>query len=524
MGLLGTPLFACAACCQTFTTLANFNGANAAFPNAPLVQWTDGRLYGTTEQGGVEQAGTVFGIDAQGNLTTVSLFDGVYGLVNPHSGLVLATYGNFYGTTFSGGFSSYGTIFEGTPSTGFIPLYQFCPETPCADGSNPVTPLVQATNSNLYGTAPAGSDGFGGTALFELNSSNAFSVLVGCCEDQVGGNLIQALNGDLYGFGSIAGAALYGGIVKIALDGSYTSVYTFTGPPSGSRPCGGLVQSANGDFYGVTENGGSMAGSRGYGTVFRMTPAGALTVLHRFRGADGSYPCGPLVEATDGNFYGATLSGGTYNYGTIFKITPAGVLTSLHTFDLTDGESPGPLVQATDGNFYGVADGGDDGYGTAFTIATGLAPFVRTLPSAGAIGTTVTILGTNLTGATKVTFNGIPSAFTVNSSATAITTTVPQARPLARSRSRRRAPPYPATPLFVSRIRGARFIPRGASAPTWYDYIDAPTKLDGGVYEGAGRLRGFRRRAAWSEHPRSDARRSPRQSAGSHCHGPGCQP
>ena len=97
-----------------------------------------------------------------------------------------------------------------------------------------------------------------------------------------------------------------------------------------------------------------------------------LTTLHSFNGTDGSQPNG-LAQATDGDFYGTTSDGGTNGgYGTVFKITPAGELTTLHSFGNTDGSGPNTLTQATDGNFYGTAfDGGDNDDGTVFRLDTG---------------------------------------------------------------------------------------------------------------------------------------------------------
>jgi uncharacterized repeat protein (TIGR03803 family) len=145
---------------------------------------------------------------------------------------------------------------------------------------------------------------------------------------------------------------------------------------------------------------------------------------------DGYEAYAGVIQGTDGNFYGETGAGGANSAGTVFSITPSGVLTTLHSFDVTDGEEPfGGLVQATDGEFFGTADGGGIncppfGCGTVFSLSVGLKPFVETLPTSGAVGTAVTILGSNLTGATGVRFNGIPAVFTVVSKSL-ITAAVP---------------------------------------------------------------------------------------------------
>jgi len=190
-----------------------------------------------------------------------------------------------------------------------------------------------------------------------------------------------------------------------------------------------VIQATDGNFYGTTAYGGY-----GYGTVFRLTPDGKLTTLHRFTsydGADGTYPYGGLIQATDGNFYGTTHYGGLYPYGTIFRITADGTLTTLHNFD--NGEEPEMgVMQATDGSLYGTTPyggvsfgcGSGFGCGTVFGLSVGLSPFVETQPTSGRTGTAVRILGTDLKAATSVTFSGTPAAFKVVSGSL-ISATVP---------------------------------------------------------------------------------------------------
>jgi uncharacterized repeat protein (TIGR03803 family) len=169
------------------------------------------------------------------------------------------------------------------------------------------------------------------------------------------------------------------------------------------------------------------------GTVFRITAGGKLTTLYDFCSqancTDGSYPNG-LVQATNGDFYGTTNQSGAYGAGTVFKITPAGTLTTLYNFcsqtNCADGAYPlAGLMQDTNGNLYGTTfEGGAYGLGTVFTLSVGLGPFVETQTTSGKVGAAVKILGTNLTGATSVTFNGTPALFTVVRPSE-ITTTVP---------------------------------------------------------------------------------------------------
>jgi uncharacterized repeat protein (TIGR03803 family) len=166
----------------------------------------------------------------------------------------------------------------------------------------------------------------------------------------------------------------------------------------------------------------------------KLTSTGKLTTLYTFCSqsgcADGDNPEGVLVQATDGNLYGTTAYGGAGGSGTLFEITPAGELTTLYSFcsqsGCTDGSFPWVgLVQGTNGDFYGTTTaGGAKNQGTVFSFSVGLGPFVETLPTFGNVGSAVNILGTNLSGAGSVTFNGTPVTFTVEE-ASLIKATVP---------------------------------------------------------------------------------------------------
>src|SRR5271157_6097159 len=137
----------------------------------------------------------------------------------------------------------------------------------------------------------------------------------------------------------------------------------------GATPESPVIQASDGNFYGTTWGGGG--GSRAYGTVFQATPAGGLTTLHSFDLTDGADPIGGLVEGSDGNFYGTTSLGGTHPAaGTVFVISAAGSFRTLHNFSGSDGAVPtAGLVQGTDGNFYGTtSSNGPNGYGTVFKI------------------------------------------------------------------------------------------------------------------------------------------------------------
>ena len=220
--------------------------------------------------------------------------------------------------------------------------------------------------------------------------------------------------------------------------GTLTTLYSFcsrSGCADGALPQAALLQASNGDFYGTTSLGGNNGcGTDGCGTIFKITSGGKLTTLYSFctlpNCADGSFPTGALMQATDGYLYGTTAENGVNNGGTVFKIDLTGNLTTLYSFcsqpNCADGEGPDGVIQVTSGDLYGTtAAGGLYSDGTIFSLNVGLAPFVALQTTVGDFGASVTILGTDLTGATSVTFNGTPATFIVNSNASAITAAVP---------------------------------------------------------------------------------------------------
>ena len=452
---------------QTLTTLHSFTGPDGSFPSAGLVQATNGYVYGTTLSGGANCApsgcGTVFKISPTGTLTTLYSFcaqsgcaDGAY----PQAGLIQATDGNLYGTTSSGGAycAPYGcgTIFRISLSGTLKTLYSFCPETGCPDGDYPLAGLYQATNGKLYGTtfqggAYCGSYDVCGT-IFEITPAGAFTTVHSFCAqanctDGSGpmAGLVQSTSGYLYGTTVGGGAHAYGSVFKTTLSGSLTTVHSFcsegTHPDctDGYAPEAVLAQASNGGLYGTTLYGGAnytcgAINNPGCGTVFEITPAGKLTTVYNFGAkageTDGNYPLVGLIQATDGSFYGEASGGGAYSEGSVFKLSPSGTLTTLYNFchqsGCLDGQNPyAGLIQNTNGDFYGTMYwGGASFEGMVFRLSAGLGPFVEARPASGKVGAAVKILGTNLTGATSVTFNGTAASFQVVS-ASEITATVP---------------------------------------------------------------------------------------------------
>jgi uncharacterized repeat protein (TIGR03803 family) len=444
---------------QTTNILIGFDGTNGASPNN-VVQGFDGNLYGTTGSLGANGGGTVFKITAGGKLTTLYSFcaqtncaDGAI----PDVGLVQGTDGNFYGTTFYGGTgdnctNGCGTVFKISPGGVLKTLHNF----DLTDGSHPAAGLMQGTDGRFYGSTSQGGannscTGGCGT-VFKITAGGKLTTLHSFDSTDGAGpfaGLVQGTDGNFYGTTSNGGANCFpfgcGTVFKITTGGALATLYSFctqTNCADGAGPSAGLVQATDGNFYGTT---GSL-GANGGGTVFKITAGGTLATLYSFctqtNCADGSHPTAGLVQATDGSFYGTTSVGGSGNNcfiqvgcGTVFKITTGGKLTTLHSFcsqtNCADGRNPlAGLVQATNGKLYGATSLGRannrcaDGCGTLFSLSVGLGSFVETQPTSGKVGAAVTILGTNLTGATSVSFNGKTAAFKVVSSSE-ITTMVP---------------------------------------------------------------------------------------------------
>jgi uncharacterized repeat protein (TIGR03803 family) len=419
---------------QTFTTVHSFDNADGTYPTAGLVQATNGDFYGTTYDGGANKEGTVFKITLRGKLTTLHEFDGLDGS-EPLAGLVEGTDGNFYGTTEYGGANQEGTVFRISPNGTLISIYSFCSQANCTDGASPYfTRLIQAANGDFYGTTEYGGANGDGT-VFRITPSGTLTTLHSF--DRQDGyepiaGLVQGTDGNFYGTTSNGGRG-FGAIFQIALSGALKTLHIFD-RTDGSDPAGALVQGTDGNFYGTTFEGGSHGGCRNRcGTIFKITRSGLLTTLHSFDSTDGRNPFAGLVRATDGNFYGTTIGGGTNDGGTVFRITPNGRLRTLYNFcsqirkgSCADGGTPyAGLPQDTNGDFYGTTEGGGaNNAGTVFSLSVGLGPFVETNRTSGKVGVAVKILGTNLTGATSVTFNGTPATFTVKSKSE-IATTVP---------------------------------------------------------------------------------------------------
>jgi uncharacterized repeat protein (TIGR03803 family) len=179
--------------------------------------------------------------------------------------------------------------------------------------------------------------------------------------------LAQGRDGKLYGTTYSGGANGLGAVVRINLStGSSVVLHSFDGT-NGSYPGAGLTLATDGNYYGTTVYGGSAD----IGVLYKITAAGTYTVLHQFTGgSDGSYPYGPPIEARDGSLYGTTSGVPNSNASTIYKLTRSGSYSVVYTFDqVTSGNSAYGLTQGSDGLLYAAPDiGGADGCGTIVKV------------------------------------------------------------------------------------------------------------------------------------------------------------
>jgi uncharacterized repeat protein (TIGR03803 family) len=255
-----------------------------------------------------------------------------------------------------GGANNDGTVFKITTGGALTTLYSFCSKASCADGANPLGALVQAGNGNFYGTTYGGGANNDGT-VFEITPGGSLTTLYTFCSKancadgaSPQGDLVQGfLNGNFYGTTYGGGAQSSGTLFEITPGGALTTLYTFcskTNCTDGASPQVPLVQDSFGDIYGTTEYSGANSG----GTVFKLTSWGALHTLYHFcsKGGsactDGEYPLAGPVLGNDGNLYGTTYGGGANSDGTVFQLTPWGVLATLYNFcskaNCTDGANP----------------------------------------------------------------------------------------------------------------------------------------------------------------------------------------
>lgn len=331
-------------------------------PQGSLLKSDDGLFYGTTRNGGRYGYGTIYRISADGTLTTLVNFNDMNGRY-PESGLVMRADGNFFGTTTYGGSGGNGTIFKLTPSGIFSTIVSF--NGP--NGNQPSGKLTAGSDGNIYGTTSGGGSHNYGT-VFRIAPNDSFSS-IGVFNYTNGavplGPLVEMAPGQFLGiFRTGAPSPDSGGVFKVDSNGAITTFSAFQGTTS--SPQAGLIKASDGNFYGTSSQGGT----NNIGSIYKLTPAGAVSVISSFTGFESASPKSELIEGPGGYLYGSSVGISASSIpGGIFRVSLGGTLSMLATFPINTSASP--LCFDTNGNLIGVTgSGGQDNKGTVYRIGT----------------------------------------------------------------------------------------------------------------------------------------------------------
>ena len=364
---------------HTYRVLHSFGGSiDGTHPFAGLID-AAGTFYGTTANGGANNAGTVFMITKNGNETVLHSFGGPGDGMNPVAALIDVK-GALYGTTENGGASGAGTVFKMKRSGKETVLHSFG-GTGDGDGANPLAGLLDV-DGTLYGTTGGGGTDFGTVFAITKNGKETVLHSFGAPGDgaQPASGLIS-VNGTLYGTTEYGGASGYGSygfgtVFKIEKSGKEDILHSFpSGSGDGAYPLAGLLN-VNGTLYGTTSAGGAnCSSSGGCGMIFNVTTSGTEIALYSFEGdkngsKDGYYPVARLINV-NGVLYGTTRAGGASGNGTVFAVTKSGEETVLHGFKGGSGGGSGPDASLVEegGVLYGTTEaGGTHGGGTVFLL------------------------------------------------------------------------------------------------------------------------------------------------------------
>jgi uncharacterized repeat protein (TIGR03803 family) len=308
----------------TPTTLHAF-ALDEGYPGAPIVRTSDGSIYGVTEQGGANQTGSVYRIGADGSFIVLHSF-AAFTTTHSHQNadgddplsLVMGSDGALYGVTLDGGVNNLGTIFRITTDGQFSLLYTFAPLAQSGVDANEPCSLISGADGALYGTT------------LRNNTQS------------------------------------YGSVFRITTGGQLSIVHTFSDEQS--HFCPSLMQAHDGNFYGTVSSSHPGTSYNYSGVVYRLTPDGKTTDLHKFTplstsntNTDGADPIG-VIQASDGNLYGVTNGGGSHSAGTLFEISSSGGFKKLYTFPTALNGYPfgfpsANIVQGADGALYGTTAG-----------------------------------------------------------------------------------------------------------------------------------------------------------------------
>lgn len=342
-----------------YTVLRHFADLTGSQPAGTLVRGADGLLYGATSLGGSSGFGTLYKITTAGTHTVLANLTGEAGVApgsSTRGGLSIGADGAFHGLSSAGGSGNLGAFFRVTSAGVFTSLSSLS----LAQGWMPSgAPVASGTGSLLFPVAAGGSGGGGNVmSVTTTGTVSIAAALGGTLGSYADGALRAAGGGTFYGVTAKGGSSARGTTYRY-IAGTGASLLVAHVTSSGSLAEGALTPGADGLYYGVGREGG--ASSRG--AIFKVTTAGVRTRIVSLTGtagaAPGGRPRGPLVLAADGNFYGLTEDGGNANVGVIYRLTSSGVYSALMHFTATGARSPqGGFVIGADGLLYATTGAG----------------------------------------------------------------------------------------------------------------------------------------------------------------------
>lgn len=370
-----------------------------------LIRATDGNIYAVGSTGG-NGRGSIARIAPDGTLTVLHAMATNEEGYSAFSGVIQASDGNLYGTTYLGGDKGGGVVYKVTLDGAYTVLRNLGQDK--QDAVLPYAGLVQAPDGNLYGSTLRGGTNDKGT-VFRISTAGDFSIVHsfnGQDGENPEGALAVGADGALYGTTLQGGSGNRGTVYKITTSGTFSSVYSFPSlgafnnngqatNATGANPRAGLLLAADGNFYGTAYQGGTL----GFGAVFRMTPAGSVTLVHAFTGPSfgAAFPLAGVSQDAAGNLYGTTEFGGYLNQGAAWRIDTTGRFSLLHSFQgsLLDGYKPYARLLPLDGLLYGASFADTTaGVGAFFKLDPGSA---GTLPVEFSVSTTAIDFGGSAT-------------------------------------------------------------------------------------------------------------------------------
>ena len=355
---------------QHLKVLHSFSQANDKnIPLGGLIRDSQGNLYGTVFQGGVNGSLGAVKIATSGTESFVHTFAGIPDGADPMTGMIRDSAGNFYGTTSSGGTSGTGTVFKIDAAGNESVIYSFG-KIGSGDGESPqYGRITRDSAGNIYGVTPWGglncaASSYGCGIVFKIDAAGHETTLhkfTGGADGGIPYGSVAKVGANLYGTTFSGGSGVCtlslgcGVVFKLDASRNETVIHNFsTSTGDGNEPAGGLISDNSDNLYGTTTSGGAFTFC---GTVYKLDAAGNETILHSFAcNDDGSGPWDNLVRDASGNLYGATPFGGHFNCGTVYKLDAQGNETVLHTFTCgRDGGMPfTDLLLDAAGNVYGT--------------------------------------------------------------------------------------------------------------------------------------------------------------------------